>query len=69
MLNSASKYLKIALKVIFSKPEKKFPPKNQVEGDIALESFEGGFIPIPPLAETLISARETGRRICQDQGF
>jgi hypothetical protein len=44
MINSASKCLKITLKVIkFSKPEKKFPQKNQVE------SFEGDFPPPSPL--------------------
>jgi hypothetical protein len=48
MINSASKCLKITLKVIkFSKPEKKFP-KN-VEGDTPLESFEGGTYPPIPL--------------------
>jgi hypothetical protein len=58
MINSASKCHKITLKDIKfsnSKPEKQFP-NNQVEGDIPLESFEGGgFIPPPPppLAETL----------------
>jgi hypothetical protein len=52
MINSASKWLKITLKVIkFSKPETKFPKKIQVEGDIPFESFEG--VPIPPLVETL----------------
>jgi hypothetical protein len=45
MINSASKCLKITLKFIkFSKPEKT-SPKNQVEGDIPLESFEGGNYP------------------------
>jgi hypothetical protein len=35
MINSASKCPKITPKVIkFSKPEKKCPKKNQVEGDI-----------------------------------
>jgi hypothetical protein len=46
MLNYAStKCLKV---IKFSKPETKISPKIQVEGDIPLDSFEGGPIPHPP---------------------
>jgi hypothetical protein len=47
MINSASKCLKITLKVIkFSKPETKFPKKLKLRGIYPLESFEGGLIPL-----------------------
>jgi hypothetical protein len=41
MINSASKCLKITV-IKFSKPEKNFPKKLKLRGDITLESFEGG---------------------------
>jgi hypothetical protein len=54
MINSASKCLKITLKLLnFQNQKKKIPKKLKLRGDIPLESFEGGLIPRPPLAETL----------------
>jgi hypothetical protein len=53
MLNSASKCLKITIKVIkFSKPGK-ISQKSQVERGISPLSHLRGLSPIPTLAETL----------------
>jgi hypothetical protein len=46
MINSVSNYLIITLKFIkFSKPEKTFPPKNQVEGGYPHLNHLRGLIP------------------------
>jgi hypothetical protein len=56
MLNSALNALKLHIKSLNFQKQKKHLKKNQVEGDIPLESFEGGLIPHPPLGETLVHA-------------
>jgi hypothetical protein len=54
--------LKWHLVTKFSKPEKQFK-KNQVQGAISLESFEGDLSPIPPLAKTLTSTEKKVFRV------
>jgi hypothetical protein len=61
--NSASKCLKV---IKFSKPEKKFP-KNQVEGDIPIESFEGwgDHSPLIPSVEETLHAHYTAAPVAR----
>jgi hypothetical protein len=59
---SSSSALKLHLVIKFSKPEKKLP-KNQVEGDIPLESFGRGAYPHPSLEGIGIVLLLTDKRI------
>jgi hypothetical protein len=64
MINSASKYPNITLKVIkFSKPETKFPQEFKLRGDIPPLNHLGGTYPPSPSGgnpERLMDSLSTG---------